>query len=69
MNISDDLQALWDVVRVMMLSMASVIMIGAYYGAIFPTEHKVRHVECSVTLKNMATKFNVTLMDECVVSE
>lgn len=69
MNLSDDLQALWDVVRISMVCMMSVVIFGTYFNAIFPAETKVRHVECSVTLINMATKFNVTLLDECVIDE
>lgn len=69
MYMSDDLQALWDVARIGMVCMMSVVIFGTYFNAIFPKEYKVRHVECSVTLKNMATKFNVTLMDECEITE
>jgi len=63
------MEDLWDVTKVAMISMMSVIIFGTYFNAIFPAEYKVRHVECSVTLINMATKFNVTLMDECEITE
>lgn len=58
-----------DVGRVAMVSMMGVLIVGTWVNAAFPRKVEVRHVECSVTLKNMATKFNVTLMDECEITE
>jgi hypothetical protein len=62
----EDLLALWDVVRVAMVCMMSVVIFGVYYDALFK-EPKVELVPCSVTIQNMAKKINVTLMDECEV--
>jgi hypothetical protein len=63
-----DNEALWDVVRVAMLIMMTVIIFGQYYDNIFRIA-KVKTVPCSVTIENMARKLNVTLIDECEVVE
>lgn len=62
----NDNQALWDVVRVAMLIMMTVIIFGTYYDALFRVA-KVETVECSYQIVNMAKKINVTLMGECEV--
>jgi hypothetical protein len=59
-----DNEALWDVVRVAMLIMMTVIIFGVYWDAAF-REVKVKTVPCSVTIENMARKLNVTLLDQC----
>jgi hypothetical protein len=61
-----DNEALWDVVRVAMLIMMTVIIFGQYYDNIFRIA-KVKTVECSYEIVNMARKLNVTLMGECEV--
>lgn len=63
---NNDNQALWDVVRVAMLIMMTVIIFGSYYDALFRVA-KVETVECSYQIVNMAKKINVTLMGECEV--
>ena len=63
---SDENQALWDVVRITMLLMMTVLIFGVYYGALFRVA-KVETVECSYEVVNMAKKINVTLMGECLV--
>ena len=63
---SDDNQALWDVVRVAMLIMMTVIIFGSYYDAIF-RDTEIQTVECSYDIVNMAKKINVTLMGKCLV--
>ena len=63
---TNDNQALWDVVRVAMLIMMTVIIFGSYYDAFFRVA-KVETVECSYEIINMAKKINVTLMSECEV--
>ena len=63
---TNDNQALWDVVRVAMLIMMTVIIFGSYYDALFRVA-KVETVECSYEIVNMAKNINVTLMGECLV--
>jgi hypothetical protein len=63
-----DNEALWDVVRVAMLIMMTVIIFGVYFDAAF-REVKIRTVPCSVTINDMARKLNVTLLDKCEVVE
>jgi hypothetical protein len=63
---TDENQALWDVVRITMLLMMTVIIFGTYYDALFRVA-KVETVECSYEIVNMAKKINVTLMGECEV--
>jgi hypothetical protein len=63
-NMNNNNQALWDVVRVAMLIMMTVIIFGVYFDAAF-REVKVKTVPCSVTIENMARKLNVTLLDQC----
>lgn len=60
------MSALWDVTRVAMISMMSVLIFGTYYDALFK-EQKVELVECSVEIHNMARKLNVTLLGSCEV--
>ncbi len=64
----NDNQALWDVVRVAMLIMMTVIIFGSYYDALFRVA-KVETVECSYEIVNMAKKINVTLMGECLMEK
>ena len=47
--------------------MVLVMIFGANYDALF-REPKVVRVPCSVTLKNMASNFYVTLLDECEIT-
>lgn len=63
---TDENQALWDVVRITMLLMMTVIIFGVYWDALF-REAKVETVECSYEVVNMAKKINVTLLGECEV--
>jgi len=63
---ADETQALWDVVRVAMVIMMTVIIFGVYWDAAFRVA-KVETVECSYDIVNMARKLNVTLMGECKV--
>jgi len=63
---TDENQALWDVVRIAMLLMMTVLIFGVYYDALFRVA-KVETVECSYEVVNMAKKINVTLMGECEV--
>ena len=63
---ADDNQALWDVVRVAMVLMMTVIIFGVYWDAAF-REVKIETVECSYQIENMAKKINVTLMGKCLV--
>jgi hypothetical protein len=63
-----DNEALWDVVRVAMLIMMTVIIFGVYFDAAF-REVKIKTVPCSVTINDMARKLNVTLLDRCEVVE
>ena len=63
---TDENQALWDVVRIAMLFMMTVMIFGVYYDALFRVA-KVETVECSYEVVNMAKKINVTLMGECEV--
>ena len=63
---TDENQALWDVVRTAMLLMMTVLIFGVYYDALFRVA-KVETVECSIEINNMARKLNVILMSECEV--
>lgn len=45
--------------------MVIVMFFGSFYNSMQPVR-KIT-VPCSVTLKHMAKKFNVTLMDECIL--
>jgi hypothetical protein len=65
-NMNKDNEALWDVVRVAMLIMMTVIIFGVYWDAMFRVA-KIETVECSYEVVNMAKKINVTLMGECEV--
>lgn len=56
--------ALWDVVRVALVTMMCVNIFGVYYDALF-NEPKIELVPCSVTINNMARNLNVTLLDMC----
>lgn len=46
--------------------MVAVMILGQWYEGLTRVR-KVEYVPCSVTLVDMAKKFNVTLMDECEV--
>lgn len=59
--------ALLDVIKCAMICMMSVLMVGTWFDAIFPKEKHLQTIPCSVTLVDMAKKFNVTLMDECEI--
>ena len=63
---NSDNEALWDVVRVAMLIMMTVIIFGVYWDAAFRVA-KVETIECSYDIVNMAKKINVTLMGKCEV--
>lgn len=57
---------LWDVVKISMICMMGVLFFGSGYDRLQPV--KKQYVECSVTLQNMASKYNVTLLDECEIT-
>ena len=59
---------LLSVVCVACIGMCSVMILGQHYDAAF-REVKVRTVPCSITIENMAQKMNITLLDQCEVSE
>jgi hypothetical protein len=65
-NMNSDNEALWDVVRVAMLIMMTVIIFGSYYDAMF-RDAETQMVECSYDIVNMAKKINVTLLGKCEV--
>ena len=48
--------------------MTFTIMFGSFWDN-FVRDHHVYNVQCSVTLVNMATKYQVTLSDECEVAK
>ena len=45
-----DLLALWDVVRVAMLCMMSVIIFGVYFNALFPKLEAEKMFECDFNM-------------------
>ena len=65
--LSDEINALLDIVKCAMICMMSVLIFGVYYDAVFPKENHLQKVPCSVTIIDMAKKFHVTLMDECEI--
>lgn len=64
--LSEDNQALWDVVRVALASMMFVQILGIYWNVLYP-RNTVQLVECSIEIVNMARKLNVTLLGSCEV--
>ena len=61
------MKELGQVANVAACCIVSVMIIGQWYDAAF-REHKVMTVPCSITIENMARKLNVTLEDECEVT-
>ena len=70
MNIQrkNNMNDLWIVTRVAMVCMMATLIIGTWYDGITYTK-KVRHVPCSVAITDMAKQFNVTLLNECEVTD
>ena len=58
-----------DVICVACCCMVAVIVFGDIYNTLLPKDSVIRYVPCSITIENMARKLNVTLLDQCEVTE
>lgn len=52
MELNDDIQAIWDVIRVALILMMCVQIFGVYFNALFPKEERVVTYECDFEMSN-----------------